>query len=234
MKPSARPQAPIEKDVADRKDRSAPLGRSADSMQTADGARSSEAGRSGRSKTRTAAQAAPLASSETSGHFQPRGHSLLLGPPAPIHTEIRRESCEPHCREQRPPTPTQRKKLWNITLISGNTTASAFARKINTRSAHNCYLKFMNDLIPPLPQATSPIRQSKPAKGFFPPEIVRAISFYIISVCIFASVIVCILAIWDFAKKDSLWRLVASFLVLAGGTALFALVNGTFGEDRKS
>jgi hypothetical protein len=151
-----------------------------------------------------------------------------------IHDEVGRETCAPHCLRATAAAPSQRKKLWNITLISGNTSPSQFARKINTRSALDCYLKFMNDLIPPLPQATSPIRQGKPAKGFFPPEIVRAISFYIISICIFASVIVCILAIWDFAKKDSLWRLVASFLVVAGGTALFALVNGTFGEDRKS
>ena len=53
----------------------------------------------------------------------------------------------------------------------------------------------------------------------------------IISFCIAASVVVCILAIWDFTKKDSLWRLVASFLVVGAGTALFALINGIFGEE---
>jgi hypothetical protein len=68
-------------------------------------------------------------------------------------------------------------------------------------------------------------------KGFFPPKIVRAVSFYIISFCITASVIVCILAIWDFAKGDSFWRLVASFLIVGAGTALFALINGIFGEE---
>lgn len=68
-------------------------------------------------------------------------------------------------------------------------------------------------------------------KGFFPPRVVRGISFFIISFCIAASVVVCILAIWDFTRTDSLWRLVASFVVVAAGTALFAMVNGIFGEE---
>jgi hypothetical protein len=67
--------------------------------------------------------------------------------------------------------------------------------------------------------------------GYFSPRIVRACSFYVISLCVAASVVVCILAIWDFAKRDALWRLIASFLVVAAGTALFAFINGIFGED---
>jgi hypothetical protein len=80
---------------------------------------------------------------------------------------------------------------------------------------------------PPIP-GTPPSRRR--ATGFFPPHIVRAVSFYIISFCIAASVVVCILAIWDFTKKDALWRLIASFVVVGAGTALFALVNGIFGD----
>ena len=75
-------------------------------------------------------------------------------------------------------------------------------------------------------------QSEKKSKGFFPSRIVRTICFYIITTCIVASVVVCILAIWDFANKDSLWRLVASFVVVAAGTALFALVNGIFGGDK--
>jgi multisubunit Na+/H+ antiporter MnhC subunit len=52
--------------------------------------------------------------------------------------------------------------------------------------------------------------------------------------CIAASVVACILAIWDFTKKDALWRLVASFAVIGTGTALFTYVNGRFGDDRPS
>jgi hypothetical protein len=98
----------------------------------------------------------------------------------------------------------------------------------------------MSDIPPVIPPAAAPTPVAagarpigKKAKGYFPPEIVRAVSFYIISLCIIASVVVCILAIWDFAKKDSLWRLVASFLVIAAGTALFSVVNSICGEERK-
>jgi hypothetical protein len=82
------------------------------------------------------------------------------------------------------------------------------------------------------PSVARPPRRA--AKGFFPPRIVRAISFFIISFCIAASVVVCILAIWDFTKTDALWRLVASFVVVAAGTALFAMVNGIFGDEPPS
>jgi hypothetical protein len=68
-------------------------------------------------------------------------------------------------------------------------------------------------------------------KGYLSPRIVRACSFYVISLCVAASVVVCILAIWDFAKRDALWRLIASFLVVAAGTALFAFINGIFDEE---
>jgi len=93
----------------------------------------------------------------------------------------------------------------------------------------------MSDTPPILTSAPSTAnpRPQKKAKGFFPPRAVKMVAFYIISFCIVASVVACVLAIWDFTKKDSLWRLVASFLVVGGGTALFAAVNGIFGEDEK-
>jgi hypothetical protein len=89
----------------------------------------------------------------------------------------------------------------------------------------------MNDQLPP----QFPVSRSggKKPKGFFPPHLVRAVTFYIISTCIVASVVVCILAIWDFAKTNALWRLIATFVVVAVGTALFAMVNGIFGDDQK-
>lgn len=87
----------------------------------------------------------------------------------------------------------------------------------------------MNPTTPPLlPTATA----KKPVKGYFSPRIVRAVSFYITSLCIAASVVTCILAIWEFTRSDALWRLVASFVVVAAGTGLFSAVNGVFGEER--
>ena len=74
----------------------------------------------------------------------------------------------------------------------------------------------------------------KSAKGSFLPPIINTVAFYIIALCILASVAVCILAIWDFARSDTLWRLATSFLVLAAGTGLFVFLNVKFGERRDS
>lgn len=70
-------------------------------------------------------------------------------------------------------------------------------------------------------------------KGFLNAKIVRAVTFYIISACIILSVIVCILAIWDYAKTDVFWRMMATFAVIAVGSAVFAFVNGIFGTDEE-
>lgn len=82
-------------------------------------------------------------------------------------------------------------------------------------------------LPPHLPSATP----AKSVKGFLAPRTVRAVSFYVTSLCIAASVVTCILAIWDFTRSDALWRLVASFLVVAAGTGLFSAVNTSFGDS---
>jgi hypothetical protein len=81
----------------------------------------------------------------------------------------------------------------------------------------------------PPPATSRPVRRAE--RGFFSPRLVRTFAFYTISLCIVASVVASILAIWEFTKKDSLWRLVASFAVIGTGTALFAFVNRRFGED---
>jgi hypothetical protein len=89
----------------------------------------------------------------------------------------------------------------------------------------------MNTSPPALPEYTSPAPvKKKSGKGFFPPALVKAAAFYIISLCILAGVVVCILAIWDFTQRDTLWRFASSFLVVSAGTLLFAFVNGMFGE----
>ena len=93
---------------------------------------------------------------------------------------------------------------------------------------------FMTDMLPPILPPQSRAQVQKKARGFFSSKVVKTISFYIISLCIVASVIACILAIWEFTKRDTLWRLIASFVVVAGGTALFAAVNGIFGDDPNS
>ena len=68
-------------------------------------------------------------------------------------------------------------------------------------------------------------------KGYLNPIVVKAITFYIITGCTILSVIVCILAIWNYAKTDVFWRMLATFAVIAIGSAIFAFVNGIFGTD---
>ena len=68
----------------------------------------------------------------------------------------------------------------------------------------------------------------KKTTGFLNPKIVKGFSFYIISTCIISSVIASILAIWEYAKTDVFWRMIATFGVIALGSAIFAFVNGIF------
>ena len=89
----------------------------------------------------------------------------------------------------------------------------------------------MNTPAPLLPDSAAPVTTPKKSgKGFLPPSIIKTVAFYIISLCILSGVIVCILAIWDFARRDTLWRFASSFLVVGAGTLLFAFINGMFGE----
>ena len=52
-----------------------------------------------------------------------------------------------------------------------------------------------------------------------------------ITACIVVAVVAAILAIWEFTKTDVLWRTVATCVVIAAGTSLFAHVNGSFDDN---
>ncbi|MFC1497251.1 hypothetical protein ACFLS1_02095 [Verrucomicrobiota bacterium] len=70
-------------------------------------------------------------------------------------------------------------------------------------------------------------------KGYIDPDKVKAFTFYTISICIGLSVIVCILAIWDFAKNDVFWRTLSTFGVISLGTMIFSVVNAWFDPSDK-
>jgi hypothetical protein len=92
----------------------------------------------------------------------------------------------------------------------------------------------MSSVTPPLSECQPPVVcGAKRPKGFFPPKAVKTAAFYIISLCLVASVLVGVLAIWDFAARDTFWRMLATFFVIAAGAAVFLLVNGIFGEERE-
>jgi hypothetical protein len=72
--------------------------------------------------------------------------------------------------------------------------------------------------------------REKRRKGFLSPRKIKIFSFITISICIACSVMVSILAIWDFTKSDALYRSLATLAVIAIGTAIFSVVNEKFGD----
>jgi len=67
-------------------------------------------------------------------------------------------------------------------------------------------------------------------RGYMNPSVVKGFAFVVITLCLVTSVVACILAIWQFADTDVLWRTVATCCVVAGGAAIFAVVNRVFGD----
>jgi hypothetical protein len=67
-------------------------------------------------------------------------------------------------------------------------------------------------------------------RGFLNPSLVRSASFWITSLCILVAVLSSLLAIWNFAGTDILWRTVATCAVIGSGTVAFYWVNVLFGK----
>lgn len=65
-------------------------------------------------------------------------------------------------------------------------------------------------------------------RGFLNPRVITKIAFWTTSACILIAVVACLLAIWDFAKSDVLWRTVATCAVIGGGMVAFYVINGIF------
>ena len=71
-------------------------------------------------------------------------------------------------------------------------------------------------------------------KGFFSPRTVNTVAFTLITLSLLGSIVVSIMAIWDYADTDSLWRMVATLGVIGLGSAVFAYINRIFGmEDER-
>ena len=70
---------------------------------------------------------------------------------------------------------------------------------------------------------------SQSRRGYLNPSLVRSVSFWITSACILVAVLSSLLAIWNFAGTDILWRTVATCAVIGGGTVAFYWVNVLFG-----
>lgn len=72
------------------------------------------------------------------------------------------------------------------------------------------------------------IRKTK-RRGIVDPDQVRTLSFTVITLCIIISVIACVLSIWDFTANDTLWRTVATCIVITGGMMAFGVINSLYG-----
>ena len=75
-----------------------------------------------------------------------------------------------------------------------------------------------------------PAFEARPArKGILNPRRVRVISFGVITLGLFATALLCVLAIWDYASRDTAWRALATLGVLAATLGIFTVVNEKFG-----
>jgi hypothetical protein len=68
-------------------------------------------------------------------------------------------------------------------------------------------------------------------RGFLNADVVWRLSFWTIAACIVVAVVSSILAIWEFAGTDILWRTVATCAVIGAGTLTFSWVNVLFGKS---
>ncbi len=76
------------------------------------------------------------------------------------------------------------------------------------------------------------IPSSKPRqelKGVLEPRLVRNISFTVITISLVASTVLCIWAIWQNEVYDTVWRAIATFIVVIVATAIFTFVNEKLG-----
>ena len=72
--------------------------------------------------------------------------------------------------------------------------------------------------------------KERKVRGFLNGRSVKAITFTIISLCIILSMFFSILAIWDFAKQDVLYRTLATLGVVCLGCIIFTIINDRFGD----
>jgi hypothetical protein len=79
------------------------------------------------------------------------------------------------------------------------------------------------------PTYTSAQKSELPLKGVFDPKRVRFVSFSLISTALFGTALLCVLAIWDYASRDTAWRALATLGVLAATAIVFTVINEMFG-----
>ena len=72
------------------------------------------------------------------------------------------------------------------------------------------------------------------SRGYLPHDLVRKVAFWTVTACIIVAAFVAILAIWQFAGTEVMWRAFATCGVIGAGTLAFAWLNEAFGNSRPS
>ena len=73
------------------------------------------------------------------------------------------------------------------------------------------------------------VRANREIRGVIQPNLVRIISFTVITISLVACTVLCILAIWKFTESDAVWRAIATFIVVSVATGIFTFVNERLG-----
>ncbi len=90
----------------------------------------------------------------------------------------------------------------------------------------------MNDTLPTdLPPLQATPSASRTRRGVLNATYVRVAAFAFIGLSIFASAVVCLLAVWDYADRDTAWKALASLGIIAASMAGFVVVNESFGRS---
>jgi uncharacterized membrane protein YqjE len=74
-----------------------------------------------------------------------------------------------------------------------------------------------------------PPRERQELKGVLEPRLVRNISFTVITISLVSSTALCIWAIWQTEVYDTVWRAIATFMVVIVATGIFTFVNEKLG-----
>jgi hypothetical protein len=79
------------------------------------------------------------------------------------------------------------------------------------------------------PAYTSAQKRELRLTGVFDPKRVRFVSFCLISIGLFGTALLCVLAIWNYASRDTAWRALATLGVLSAAAVVFTVINEMFG-----
>jgi hypothetical protein len=82
----------------------------------------------------------------------------------------------------------------------------------------------------PEPLPPRPPLPDRRRKGVLDPRAVRFTSFCIIVLGLFATALLCVLAIWDYASRDTAWRALSTLGVVALTMVIFTVINEMFGS----